>query len=60
MAFSVKKFEFMDGLILTQDDKILKKIIHSIYNELDKEGFDQKDIIEFIFVKVQEHLASVE
>jgi hypothetical protein len=52
------KFDFMDGLILTQDDETLERVIHSIYIELDKEGFNKYDIDKFVLVKVKEYLAS--
>jgi hypothetical protein len=52
------KFDFMDGLILTQDDETLERVIHSICIELDKEGFDKDDIDKFVLVKVKEYLAS--
>ena len=53
------KFDFMDGLILTQDDETLERVIHSICIELDKEGFDKDDIDKFVLVKVKEYLALV-
>ena len=52
------KFDFMDGLILTQDDETLERVIHSICIELDKEGFDKDDIDKFVLVKVKEYLTS--
>jgi hypothetical protein len=52
------KFDFMDGLILTQDDETLERVIHSICIELDKEGFDKDDINKFVLIKVKEYLAS--
>jgi hypothetical protein len=52
------KFDFMDGLILTQDDETLERVIHSICIELDKEEFDKNDIDKFVLVKVKEYLAS--
>jgi hypothetical protein len=52
------KFDFMDGLILTQDDETLERVIHSICIDLDKEGFDKDDINKFVLVKVKEYLAS--
>ena len=51
--------QFMEGLILTQDDETLERVIHSIYIELDKEGFNKDDIDKFVLVKVKEYLASV-
>jgi hypothetical protein len=53
------KFDFMDGLILTQDDETLERVIHSICIELDKEKFDKYDINKFVLVKVKEYLALV-
>ena len=55
---SIRK-QFMEGLILTQDDETLERVIHSIYIELDKEGFNKDDIDKFVLVKVKEYLASV-
>jgi hypothetical protein len=52
------KLDYMDGLILTQDDETLERVIHSICIELDKEGFDKDDIDKFVLVKVKEYLAS--
>ena len=54
---SIRK-QFMEGLILTQDDETLEMVIHSICIELDKEGFDKYDIDKFVLVKVKEYLAS--
>ena len=51
--------ELMDGLILTQDDETLERVIHSICIELDKEGFDKDDIDKFVLVKVKEYLNSI-
>ena len=48
----------MEGLILTQDDKALETVVQSLYYELFKEGFEDKDIIDFILIKVKEYLAS--
>jgi hypothetical protein len=53
------KFDFMDGLILTQDDETLERVIHSICIELDKEKFDKYDINKFVLIKVKEYLALV-
>jgi hypothetical protein len=53
------KFDFMDGLILTQDHETLETVINSICKELSKEGFDKDDIDKFVLVKVKEYLASV-
>ena len=50
--------QFMEGLILTQDDKALETVVQSLYYELFKEGFEDKDIIDFILIKVKEYLAS--
>ena len=54
---SIRK-QFMEGLILTQDDETLERVIYSICIELDKEGFDKDDISKFVLVKVKEYLAS--
>ena len=51
--------ELMDGLILTQDDKILETVINSICKELSEEGFDKDDIDKFVLVKVKEYLNSI-
>ena len=51
--------QFMDGLILTQDDKTLETVINSICKELGNEGFDKDDIDKFVLVKVKEYLALV-
>ena len=51
--------QFMDDLILNQDHEILETVIHSICEELSKEGFDKDDINKFVLVKVKEYLASV-
>ena len=40
--------QFMEGLILTQDDKTLETVINSICKELGKEGFDKNDIDKFL------------
>ena len=40
--------EFMDGLILIEDKIELKKRIISISRELDKEGFNDGDIREYL------------
>ena len=50
--------ELMEGLILTQDDKALETVVQSLYYELFKEGFEDKDIVDFILIKVKEYLAS--
>ena len=50
--------QFMEGLMLTQDDKTLETVINSIYKELSEEGFDKDDISKFVLVKVREYLAS--
>ena len=50
--------QFMEGLMLTQDDKTLETVINSICKELSEEGFDKDDISKFILVKVKEYLAS--
>ena len=54
---SIRK-QFMEGLMLTQDDKTLETVINSIYKELSEEGFDKDDISKFVLVKVREYLAS--
>ena len=51
--------KLMEGLILTQDDETLERVIHSICIELDKEGFDKDDIDKFVLVKVREYLALI-
>ena len=51
--------QFMDGLILTQDDKTLETVINSICKELSEEGFDKDDIDNFVLVKVKEYLNSI-
>lgn len=50
------KFNFMNGLILTNDDETLKQVIYSLIEELDKEGFDEEEINEFISIKVKRYL----
>jgi hypothetical protein len=50
--------QLMEGLILTQDDKALETVVQSLYYELFKEGFEDKDIVDFILIKVKEYLAS--
>ena len=50
--------QFMEGLMLTQDDKTLETVINSICKELSEEGFDKDDISKFVLVKVREYLAS--
>jgi len=50
------KFNFMNGLILTNDDETLKQVIYSLIEELDEEGFDEEEINEFILLKVKRYL----
>ena len=50
------KFRFMDGLILTKDDETLEMVIHNLMEELDKEGFSNNEINEFILLKVKQYL----
>ena len=50
------KFEFMDGLIISNDEKVLEKVIHSLIEELDKEGFSYEEINQFILIKVKQYL----
>lgn len=50
------KFNFMDGLILTNDDETLEQVIHSLTEELGKEGFSYEEINEFILIKVKQYL----
>jgi methyl coenzyme M reductase gamma subunit len=52
------KFNYIDGLMWTRDDETLEMVIHSIYETLNKEGFDKEDINEFVLIKVKEYLAS--
>lgn len=41
-------FERMNGLVKTNDLKSLKKSVKSIFKELRNEGFDDKEISDFI------------
>ena len=50
------KFKFMEGLIFTKDDETLEMTIHSLMEELDKEGFSNNEINEFILLKVKQYL----
>jgi hypothetical protein len=50
------KFKFMEGLILTKDDETLEMVTHSLMQELDKEGFSNNEINEFILLKVKQYL----
>jgi hypothetical protein len=50
------KFEFMDGLIIANDEKTLEKVIHRLTEELDKEGFSYEEINQFILIKVKQYL----
>ena len=50
------KFEFMDGLIIANDEKTLEKVIHNLTKELDKEGFSYEEINQFILIKVKQYL----
>ena len=52
------KLNLMDSLIRIKDDETLEMVIHSMYESLSIEGFEDNDIIDFILIKVKEYLAS--
>jgi len=52
------KFNFMDGLIIINDEEMLETAIQNLVKELDKEGFNEEEINEFISIKVKRYLNS--
>ena len=52
------KFNFMDGLIIINDEEMLEQAIQNLVKELDKEGFNEEEINEFISIKVKRYLNS--
>lgn len=52
------KFNFMDGLIIINDEEMLETAIQNLVKELDKEGFCYDEINEFISIKVKRYLNS--
>ena len=50
------KFNFMDGLIIINDEEMLETAIQNLVKELDKEGFSYKEINEFMLMKVKRYL----
>lgn len=49
-------FDYMDGLIKTQDDHYLNETIKSLYYELILEGFEGRDIEDFLYEKMRRKL----
>jgi len=52
------KFNFMDGLIIINDEEMLETAIQNLVKELDKEDFNEEEINEFISIKVKRYLNS--
>jgi hypothetical protein len=52
------KFNFMDGLIIINDEEMLETAIQNLVKELDKEGFCYDEINKFILMKVKRYLNS--
>jgi hypothetical protein len=46
----------MNGLILTNDNEVLKTVIGDLIEKLDEEGFNEEEINEFISIKVKRYL----
>jgi DNA-binding transcriptional regulator YhcF (GntR family) len=53
------KFNFMDGLIIINDEEMLEIAIQNLVKELDKEGFNEEEINEFISIKVKRYLLGI-
>ncbi len=47
------KFNFMDGLIIINDEEMLETAIQNLVKELDKEGFCYDEINKFMLMKVK-------
>jgi hypothetical protein len=51
-------YERMEGLVRIADSKIFDEVTKSLAYELNKEDFDHKDIVNYLFMKVQLALGS--
>lgn len=45
-------FEYMDGMIKIADDKIFTAVVENLIRELNKEGFEETDIFDFLVDKL--------